>query len=119
LQSAWDRRGVTVETRKNIIRLLTSKIVVGVIGDTISVIIHWQGGDHTRLDGEKNKVGQTRWVTDISVIELVRVRHMADASIATVLNRSGKSTGRVNGWTRARVCSLRNHQEITPYTNGY
>jgi hypothetical protein len=120
LSLAWDRPGVTVETRKKIIRLLISEIVVDVIGDTMRLIIRWQGGDHTRLEVKKNKVGQTRWVTDTGVIELVQAlaRHMADTSIATVLNRAGKSTGRGNGWTRSRVCSLRHQHGIAPYVAG-
>ena len=120
LSHAWDSSGVTVETRKKVVRLLISEIVVDVVSDTVRLIIHWQGGDHTRLDVKKNKVGQTRWVTDTSVIELVQAlaRHMSDTSIATVLNRAGKSTGRGNGWTRSRVCSLRNQQGIAPYVVG-
>ena len=33
-------------------------------------------------------------------------------------NRAGKTTGRGNGWTRSRVCILRNHRDIAPYRNG-
>ena len=33
-------------------------------------------------------------------------------------NRAGKTTGRGNGWTRSRVCILRNHRGIAPYRNG-
>ena len=43
---------------------------------------------------------------------------MQDESIAAVLNRSGKSTGRGNSWTRSRVCSLRYENEIAPYREG-
>jgi hypothetical protein len=45
-------------------------------------------------------------------------RQMPDASIAAVLNRSGKPTGRGNGWSRARVCSLRNQKGIPKYCAG-
>ena len=47
---AWDRPDVTVETRKKIIRMLISEIVVDITDDTITTIIHWHGGDHTRLE---------------------------------------------------------------------
>ena len=69
---------------------------------------------------KKNKGGQTRWVTDADVVDLVRAlaRHMPDQTIAAVLNRSGKSTGRGNSWTRSRVCSLRNQKEIAVYRDG-
>jgi hypothetical protein len=43
---------------------------------------------------------------------------MPDSSIAAVLNRSGKVTGRGNGWTRTSVCSLRHQKQIPPYREG-
>nr|WP_245286380.1 hypothetical protein [Bradyrhizobium sp. WSM1417] len=80
-------------------------------------MIHWQGGDHTALKTRKNRTGQHRWSTSADVIDLVRVlaRQMPDGTIAAVLNRAGKSTGRGNSWTRARVRHLRNQQAIAPY----
>ena len=83
-------------------------------------LIHWQGGDHTRLQVKKNKLGQNRWVTNADVTDLVQVlaRQMPDQTIAAVLNRSGKSTGRGNSWTRSRVCSLRSKRGIAPYREG-
>src|SRR4051812_20073093 len=29
-----------------------------------------------------------------------------------------KTTGKGHGWTRSRVCSLRNHRQIVPYREG-
>src|SRR5215468_6694228 len=57
---------------------------------------------------------------EAEVVELVRVlaRRMRDEAIASILNRSGKLTGRGNSWTSARVASLRNHQKIAPYREG-
>jgi DNA invertase Pin-like site-specific DNA recombinase len=120
LSLAWDRPDVTVETRKKIIRMLISEIIVDMTDDTITTIIHWHGGDHTRLDVKKNKAGQTRWSTSADVIELVQVlaRQMSDTSIAAALNRSGKTTGRGHGWSRASVCSLRHQNEIPVYREG-
>jgi excisionase family DNA binding protein len=58
--------------------------------------------------------------TDADVVDLVRIlsRQMSDESIAAVLNRSGRSTGRGNSWTRNHVCSLRHHHNIAPYRQG-
>jgi len=72
------------------------------------------------LSAKRNRVGQNQWVTDADVVDLVRVlaRQMQDESIAAVLNRSGKSTGRGNSWTRGRVCSLRHEHKIAPYREG-
>jgi DNA invertase Pin-like site-specific DNA recombinase len=120
LPRVWDSVGATVETRKKIIRLLIDEIVVDVVADKIELVIHWHGGDHTRLSVKKNKHGQNRWTTDADVVEFVQLlaRHMPDKAIASILNRSGKSTGRGNSWTSSRVYSLRRVHGIAPYREG-
>lgn len=120
LARAWNNPDVTNETRKKIVRLLIKEIVVDTSENTIDLIIHWQGGDHTRLTVKKNRAGQTRWSTDDDVIGLIEAlaRHMPDKSIAAVLNRSRKQTGRGNTWTRMRICSVRNQKGIFPYQEG-
>jgi len=120
LERAWNVPGVTSATRKRIIRTLIEEIVVRVENNALSLIIRWQGGDHTALRVRKNRAGQHRWSTDADVVELVTVlaRQMPDQAIAAVLNRAGKKTGRGNGWTRSRVCWLRNHRSIAPYRDG-
>jgi excisionase family DNA binding protein len=120
LERAWNAPGVTSATRKRIIRTLVEEIVVRVENNALSLIIRWQGGDHTALRVRKNRAGQHRWSTDADVVELVTVlaRQMPDQAIAAVLNRAGKKTGRGNGWTRSRVCWLRNHRSIAPYRDG-
>jgi DNA invertase Pin-like site-specific DNA recombinase len=120
LARAWESPGATPETRKRIIRTVIEEIVVDLAGDALDLVIHWQGGDHTRLSVKKNRAGRTRWSTDADVIDLVRVlaRQMSDTSIAALLNRAGKSTGRGNSWTRSRVCSVRSQQGIAVYREG-
>jgi excisionase family DNA binding protein len=117
---AWESPGTTPETRKKIIRTVISEIIVDIVGDTLELAIHWQGGDHTRLVVRRNRAGQTRWTTDVEVVDLVRAlaRQMPDETIAAVLNRSGKSTGHGNSWTRGRICSLRRQYDIAIYRNG-
>ena len=120
LARAWESPGTTPETRKKIIRTVISEIIVDIVGDTLELIVHWQGGDHTRLTVKRNRAGQTRWTTDVEVVDLVRAlaRQMPDETIAAVLNRSGKSTGHGNSWTRGRVCSLRHQYDIAVYRDG-
>jgi len=120
LSRTWDEAGASIETRKKIIRLLIAEIIADVVGDKLELVIHWHGGDHTCLSTKRNRAGQNQWMTDADVVDLVRVlaRQMTDDSIAVVLNRSGRSTGRGNSWTRNRVCSLRHHHEIAPYREG-
>jgi DNA invertase Pin-like site-specific DNA recombinase len=120
VERAWNSPGATAVTRKQIIRTLVDEIVVRVQDDALDLVVRWQGGDHTTLRVAKNHVGQHRWSTEADVVELVSVlaRQMPDQAIAAVLNRAGKTTGRGNGWTRSRVCILRNHRGIASYLNG-
>ena len=112
LAKAWNSPGASIETRKKIIRLLIKEIIVDVVGDTLALVIHWQGGDHTEMTVKKNKVGQTRWTVDADVVDLVRVlaRQLPDNAIAAILNRSGKVTGHGASWTRTHVRGLRKHE---------
>ena len=120
VERAWYSTDATPATRKRIIRTLIEEIVVRVEDETLSLVIRWAGGDHTPLQVRKNRAGQHRWTTDNDVVELVTVlaRQMSDKAIASLLNRAGKTTGHGNGWTRSRVCFLRNHRKIPPYREG-
>jgi len=120
LVKAWNSAGVSVETRKKIIRLLVKEIIVDIVDDALALIIHWQGGDHTEMRVKKNKIGHTRWAVEASVIDLVRVlaRQLPDNAIAAILNRSGKLTAHGATWTRTHVCSLRNTHGISVYRDG-
>jgi excisionase family DNA binding protein len=120
LERAWNSAGATPATRKRIIRTLINEIVVCVSDQTLDLVVHWHGGDHTALKVKKNRTGQHRWSATADVVDLVRslARQMPDKHIAAVLNRAGKSTGKGNSWTRGRVCSLRNQNTIEQYREG-
>lgn len=120
LQQAWTSAGVTPQTRKRIVRTLIDEIVVRVEDNALNLVIRWHGGDHSALRVRKNRTGQHRWSAEGETIDLVRVlaRQMPDKAIAAVLNRAGKTTGRGNGWTQSRVCSLRSHNAILTYREG-
>jgi hypothetical protein len=120
LARAWNSPNVSVETRKKIIRLLVKEIIVDITSENMTLVIHWQGGDHTELTVKKNKIGHTRWTTDASVVDLVRVlgRQLPDNAIAAILNRSGATTVHGASWTRTNVCSLRYTHGIAIYREG-
>ena len=120
LDRAWHSAGVSWETRKRIVRTLIDEIVVRVEDNALDLVIRWHGGDHSSLKVKKNRTGQHRWSAAGETVDLVRVlaRQMPDKAIASVLNRAGKTTGRGNGWTQSRVCSLRSHNDIATYREG-
>jgi DNA invertase Pin-like site-specific DNA recombinase len=120
LEIAWSHPAATVATRKRIVRAVLHEIVVRVENDRIEMVLHWQGGDHTPLQVKKNATGKSRWTVEEDVEVLVRelARMMPDQSIAAVLNRAGKLTGRQNGWTRGKVCRLRKRLGVAVYREG-
>jgi hypothetical protein len=76
--------GASAETRKHILRTAIVEIVAKIVGDTIDLVVHWQGGDHTRLTVPKNRTGRHRWTTEAETGELIRAlaRQQPDVSIA-------------------------------------
>jgi excisionase family DNA binding protein len=120
LAQAWNSPGVTPEIRKRILRLMIREIIVDMTEDSLPMVIHWQGGDHTGLKVKKNKAGHTRWTIAGETLDLVRVlaRQMPDQHIASVLNRAGKVTGKGLSWNRSRVCRLRKTHNIDVYREG-
>ena len=120
LETAWSHPGATAETRKRILRAVLEEIVATLTEERIELVIHWRGGDHTRLAVPRNRTGQHRWSSDADVRELIRVlaRQQVDGAIAATLNRLGKRTGRGNPWTEARVRSFRSQHRVPVHRPG-
>ncbi len=120
LEQAWNQAAATTATRKRIVRAVLNEIVVRVDDGYVDLILHWQGGDHTALKVKKNASGRHRWTVAEETEALIRelARLMPDKTIASLLNRAGKPTGRNNGWTQNRVCTFRNHRGIEVYQEG-
>src|SRR4029453_1884940 len=120
LEGAWRHPAATVITRKRIIRVVLREVIARVEGEQIQLLLHWQGGDHTRLTVRKNRRGQTRWSVEPETVDLIRAcaRLMPDKAVAGMLNRTGLRTGRGMGWTQSRVRSFRNTHGIAAYVEG-
>ena len=120
IEALWQRPGATAETRKHVLRTAIVEIVTKIVGNTIDLAVHRQGGDHTRLTVAKNRTGQHRLTTDAETGELIRAlsRQQPDAGIAAILNRCGKRTGKGNTWTESRVRSHRSAHGIAVYRDG-
>jgi excisionase family DNA binding protein len=120
IKRAWHSPDATPQTRKRILRTVIDEIVVSVEGEALSLVIRWQGGDHTPLRVRKNQSGQHRWSTSEDMVEMITAlaRHMPDRAIASLLNRAGKKTSKGLNWNRSHVCVWRNHRHIEPYRDG-
>ncbi|CAB3774717.1 hypothetical protein LMG29542_08095 [Paraburkholderia humisilvae] len=53
----WEHPDTTPDVRKRIVRTVIKEIVVTSHGDSVRVIVHWQGGDHTELRLKKTPIG--------------------------------------------------------------
>jgi excisionase family DNA binding protein len=120
LPRVWNHPDASIEIRKRILRAVLTEIVVTIEGDRLRLVMHWQGGDHTRLEVVKNRIGQNRFKTDKETVQLVRelARVLPDHSIAPVLNRLRIRSARGNSWNELRVRNFRGAHQIAVYREG-
>ena len=120
LPRLWDAPRSSPEYKKRLLRIALKEIIVTCEGETIRLVLHWQGGDHTRLEVVKNRTGQNRWKTDVETVQLVRelARMLPDHSIAPVLNRLGIRSAKGYSWTQLRVRNFRSVHQIAVYRGG-
>jgi len=120
LPGLWDDRRSSPEHKKRLLRAALKEIVATSEGETIRLVLHWEGGDHTQVEFPKIRSGRHRYVTDDDLVEIVRrlARIEPDARIASILNRSRRRTAHGQSWTAKRVCSLRNNHEIPVFREG-
>lgn len=120
LPALWNHPRSAPQLKKRIARTLVHEIVVKKEGERISMFLHWQGGDHTKLEFMKNKPGKHRHASSDDVISLVLelARVQPDRGIVAILNRLGQRTGLGHTWTEARVCAFRHNHKISVYKEG-
>jgi excisionase family DNA binding protein len=120
VRELWDHPKSPPEFKKRILRTVLKEIIASSAGDTVRMVLHWQGGDHTELMLQKTRTGQHRYVTDAGTIDLIRslARIQPDPMIASILNRMGCRTAHGQSWNSTRVCSTRNRHAIEVYREG-
>jgi excisionase family DNA binding protein len=120
LPALWNHPAASIETRKRILRTVLKEIIVTVETGQLHLVLHWQGGDHTRLEVMKNRSGQNRWKTDVATEQLVRelARLLPDHSIVPVLNRLGIRSAKGQTWTQLRVRNFRGAHQIPVHREG-
>lgn len=116
LPSVWHDPRADARLKKRIVRTLIEEILVDVDDEAarINAVVRWAGGQHSALSVEKRRAGQHRYRTNPDVITLIRELSVMidDGQVASVLNRLGSRTAKGLGWTRNRVCIVRNHEGI-------
>src|ERR1035441_4007639 len=113
----WNGPQSLPEHKKRLLRIALKEIIATCEGETIRLVLHWQGGDHTQGEFQKIGTGRHRYVTDDDLVEIVRIlaRIEPDARIASILKRNQRRTAHGQAWTVKRICSLRNNHAIPVY----
>jgi hypothetical protein len=117
LPQLWDHPGSSPDIKKRILRTVINEIVASADGDSVRMIVHWQGGDHTELRLKKTPTGRHRNVTSGDTLELIAslARQQPDQRIAATINRLGHRTAHGQTWTASRVCAIRKGHDIAAY----
>jgi len=114
-KQVWHHEKTDPVLKKQLLRLFIQEIMVNhdVDKSMLHLIIHWQGGVHTKLSIKKRKtpIGSK---ADESLVEKVKKLAMRidDSEVARVLNMSGEKTPKGLRWSKDRVKQFRKHHHI-------
>ena len=111
---AWNHPACPIDLKKQIVRSVIEEVVVNdAEPGKLSVIVHWKGGSHTKLELEKTDPKRaTRTADDdLDVIRKMAPRHGDDA-IARALNKLGRRTGKGKPWSQLAVKTARRNHDI-------
>ena len=119
-QRLWDDPRSSPEYKKRLLRIALKEITATCEADTIRLVLHWQGGDHTQVEFPKIRTGQHRYATGHDIVEMIGklARIEPDARIASILNKNEHRTAHGQSWTAKNVCAVRNHHAIPVYKQG-
>ena len=120
LPRLWDDPRGSPEYKKRLLRIALKEIIATCEGETIRLVLHWQGGDHTQVEFQKIRTGEHRYVTGKDLVEIIRLlaRIEPDERIASILNRNQRRTAHGEVWTAKLICSVRNRHAIAVYREG-
>jgi len=117
LPRLWHHPKSLPQHKKRVLRAVLKEIIARADGDTIQLLLHWQGGAHTEVQFPKTRRGQHRYSVPTDTIELIRTLAsiQPDAMVASILNRMKLTTAHGKSWTAKLVCSTRCHHDIAVY----
>lgn len=120
LPGLWDDPRNSPEYKKRLLRIALKEIIATSEGETIRLILHWEGGDHTQAEFQKLRPGKHGYALDENVVEIICLlaRIEPDERIASILNRNQHRTAHGEAWTAKRVCSARYNHAIPVYREG-
>ena len=120
LERVWTHGRATPQLRKNVLRAALVEITASLRTETVHLLLHWRGGDHTEIEVRRFRNGEHRYSSDRETEDLIAglARQQPDEQTARLLNRLGRRTGKGNGWNRHRVRTFRSHRGIPAHREG-
>jgi excisionase family DNA binding protein len=117
LPHVWHHACAPFDLKKRLLRTVLREIVVYVQQQTLRVLMHWQGGQHTEVELRRRRPGEHRYVSPPETVTLIRelALRMSDKQIAAQLNRLGIKTAKGHTWTRTRVGNFRKVHNVRNY----
>jgi DNA invertase Pin-like site-specific DNA recombinase len=117
----WNHPKADAMLKKRLLRAAIFEIVVTHHPEhqRLELVIHWQGGVHTRLQVKKRvtPVGSRTDPSLVDTVEELTVQGLSDAEIARVLNMKAITTPRGERWSQDRVRSFRRTHHIKAVTD--
>lgn len=115
----WHDASCSMVLKKRITRLLIHEVIVDLDeqAQQLQFIIHWQGGDHTRLIMARPVSAAQAHKTKEQDLDLIRKMAVgySDVDIARVLSSLGRKTGKGQRWTQKSVAYIRKRYQCDPY----
>ncbi len=71
LASAWSHEDATPQLRRNVLRAALADITASLREETVHLLLHWRGGDHTEIEVRRFRTGEHRCKSDKDVEDLV------------------------------------------------
>jgi DNA invertase Pin-like site-specific DNA recombinase len=116
LPRLWRAETTRPEDRKRIARALIEMVVVTAQQEApnVEAVVHWKGGETTRVAVQKGRSGVHRYATEPQVLELVRelAQQFSDEQIARILSRKHLKTSKGLPFSTKRVTNLRMTHKI-------
>jgi len=116
----WDDPHSSPEYKKRLLRIALKDNTATREAETIRLVLHWQGGDHTQVEFPRIRTGQHHFATGHDLVEMIGrlARIEPDARIASILNKNEHRTAHPKSWTAKTVCAVRNRHAIPVYKQG-
>ena len=113
--SVWSHPDTDPPAKKRVLRAAVQEILVQPVDDPprLEVVIHWQGGVHTRC--HVARPARTRAEVSKSIEDLVRqlAEGLDDREVARVMNMNGATTPNGLRWSQDRVREYRKQHRIS------